>query len=94
VELVPPEGDGLNTLICLVPDVFKSPESGVNCKAVVLINVVTRVEPLTLTSDEVTKFVPVTVRVVGALPVTKQLLLKAEIVGAGLFTVKELLVPF
>ena len=84
----PPPGVVLDTVIPNVPAVVKSLAGMVAVSRVLLTKVVVRFDPLKLTTDADTKFVPFTVIVKLASPT---ILLAGEIfvvVGTGLFTVK------
>ena len=85
---IPPPGSGLNTVMSNVPVVVKSLAGMVAVSSVLLPNTVVRSEPLNLTFELETKFVPFTVIVNPASPTV---LLDGEmlvVVGTGLFTVK------
>src|SRR5262249_29283641 len=84
----PPPGAGFETVTLAVPAVAMSPAeiAAVNC--VLLINVVGLSTPFHLTTEALTKSVPVTVRVKAAPPAVPEFGFKLASAGAGLLIVK------
>src|SRR3989454_6461022 len=92
---VPPPGNGVNTVIWVVPAVVMSPAEMAARNSVLLTNVVVRSEPFQRTTDGATKLAPVTVSVNLAPPAVALLGESATAVGAGglIVNVRALDVP-
>lgn len=92
VALVPPPGRGVKTVTGTVPAalIFDAATTAVNC--VGLINVVASGTPFQLTTEPVTKLLPVTVKVKAPLPAIAVLGLMAVVTGIGLLTMIVLIV--
>src|SRR3989454_12577088 len=80
---VPPPGDGLNTVIWVVPAVVMSLEEMAARNSVLLTNVVVRSEPFQRTTDGATKLAPLTVSVNPAPPAVALLGESEPAPGAG-----------
>ena len=91
-ELVPPPGSGVKTVTDTDPAAIKfvAGTSAVNC--VGLIKLVARSTPFHLTTEPLTKLLPVTVSVKAALPAIAVTGLIETITGTGLFTTTVLMV--
>jgi hypothetical protein len=85
---VPPPGAGLKTVTFAVPAVATSLAGMVAVSTVLETNPVVRSLPFQRTTELVTKFVPVMVRVNPPLPATAVAGLRVSIVGSGLVMVK------
>ena len=81
---VPPTGVGLNTVTEAVPDEVRSPIGTVAVSDVALTSVVVSAEPFHFTTEPLTKFVPVTVRVNAAPPTLAEVGEMDVSVGTGL----------
>src|SRR3989441_6472345 len=92
---VPPPGNGVNTVIWVVPAVVMSLEEMTARNAVLLTNVVGRSEPFQRTTDGATKLAPLTVSVNPAPPAVALLGESDPAVGAGglIVNVRALDVP-
>jgi len=80
---VPPPGNGVNTVIWVVPAVVMSPAEMAARNSVLLTNVVVRSEPFQRTTDGAAKLAPLTVSVNPAPPAVALLGESETAVGAG-----------
>src|SRR5438093_6333509 len=80
---VPPPGNGLNTVIWVVPAVVMSPAEMAARNSVLLTNVVVRSEPFQRTTDGAAKLAPLTVSANAAPPAVALLGERETAVGAA-----------